>query len=69
MLKTIYEGYIPCIVMAIIGYNTLGGSVLAWLAFVWLFGAALTVGVAYLRSRLASPQVKPQAMGATVENF
>ncbi len=64
MLKSIYEGYIPCIVLAIIGFNTLGGSVLAWTAFVWLVGAVLTVGVAYARSALSERKVETQAMGA-----
>lgn len=64
MLRSIYEGYIPCIVLAVIGYSTLGGGLLAWLAFVWVFGAVFTVGVAYLRSRMPSSQMRPQTMGA-----
>lgn len=64
MLKSIYEGYIPSIVIAIIGFNTLGGSVLAWLAFVWLFGAVATVGVAYARSALSAPKIETQTIGA-----
>lgn len=60
MLKSIYEGYIPCIVLAILGFNTLGGSVLAWIAFVWIFGAVATVGVAYLRAMMSTPAAEPR---------
>lgn len=63
MLKSIYEGYLPCIVLAIIGFNALGGSVFAWLAFVWVFGAVMTVGVAYLRSRAATIKANSPALG------
>ncbi|MEL6641672.1 MAG: hypothetical protein AAFP98_10230 [Pseudomonadota bacterium] len=65
MLKSIYEGYLPTIVLAVIGYSMLGGGFMTWLAFVWVFGAVFTVGVAYLRSRFESPEIRPQqAMGA-----
>jgi len=51
MLRSIYEGYIPCILFAAIGYQTLGGGLLAWMTFIWVFGAVLTVVIASLKTR------------------
>lgn len=51
MLRSIYEGYIPCILLAVIGYQTLGGGVLAWMSFVWVFGAVMTIAIACLKTR------------------
>ena len=64
MLKSIYEGYLPCIALAIIGFNTLGGSALSWVAFVWIFGAVATVGVAYARAMLTAQPRETRAIGA-----
>ena len=70
MLRSLYEGYIPCIILAAIGFNTLGGSVLLWLSFVWVFGAVMTVGVACLRLRVVgAPSPAPQRVNRAMENY
>lgn len=69
MLRSLYEGYIPCIILAAIGFNTLGGSLLLWISFVWLFGAVMTVGVACLRMRVVgAPATAPQRVSRAIEN-
>lgn len=50
MLKTIIEGYAPSIIIAMIGFSAIGGSLLSWFAFVWIFGAMFTVALAFVRS-------------------
>ena len=70
MLKSLYEGYIPCILLAALGYNALGGSLLAWATFVWLFGAVLTILIAVMRTRPAvdvTPTRQPVAV--RIENY
>ena len=70
MLRSIYEGYIPCILLAIIGYQTLGGGVLAWMSFVWLFGAVMTVGVACLRTRaMHAPIIANARVSSVLEPY
>jgi len=51
MLKSLSQGYGPALVIAAFGSLTVGGSALAWLAFVWIFGAVLTIAIAALRMR------------------
>lgn len=46
LLRTLALGYLPTLGFAIIGNLTLGGSVVWWIAFAWLVGAAVTVIVA-----------------------
>lgn len=50
MLRTIIEGYAPSILIAMIGFSAIGGSLLSWLAFVWIFGAMFTVALGYVRT-------------------
>lgn len=68
MLKSIYEGYIPIVLLAIIGHGYYGGSVLFWMAFVWIFGAVSTVLVGYLRTKTVSERETPQRVPAAFEN-
>lgn len=70
MLRSIYEGYIPCILLAAIGYQTLGGGLLAWTAFVWVFGAVLTVAIASLRIRpLGAAMASNARVSGALENY
>ena len=68
MLKSIYEGYIPIALLAIIGHGYYGGSVLFWLAFVWIFGAVATVAVGYLRTKMVPAHGTAQNVPAVIEN-
>ncbi len=68
MLKTLYEGYIPCIIMAALGHSLMGGSLLAWAAFVWIFGAVLTVAVAMLRTQTNTSPLRTRPVTARIEN-
>ena len=69
MLRSLYEGYIPCIILAVVGMNTMGGSVWLWLSFVWVFGAVMTVAVACLRMRMVgAAATAPQRVNRAMEN-
>ena len=68
MLKSLYEGYIPCILLAALGFNTLGGSLLGWATFVWLFGAVLTIIIAVLRTRPVEVPAARQPVAVRIEN-
>jgi len=68
MLRSLFEGYGPVLLIAIVGYNAAGGSFFSWAAFVWIFGALLTVALAYLRVRVGAPNMTAQTIPA-VENF
>ena len=59
MLKTLFQGYAPTIAVAGIGYCFTALSPLVWLAFVWIFGAIVTVALAYIRSTdVLTPKVR-----------
>lgn len=68
MLKSIYEGYIPTVLLAVIGHGYYGGSVLFWVAFVWIFGAVATVAVGYLRTKTVAERSTAQSVPAAFEN-
>lgn len=57
MLRSIFEGYAPSVIIAMIGYAVIGGSALSWIAFVWVFGALFTVATAYLRTSAVAPSM------------
>lgn len=67
MSRSLFEGYAPCFMLALIGYNAFGGTAWSWAAFVWIFGAVLTVAVAYMRERAGEPLIASQGI-QTVEN-
>lgn len=48
MMRSIFESYMSCAVLAAVGYGALGGNLVGWLTFIWIFGAVLTVLIAYL---------------------
>ena len=62
MLRSIFEGYAPSVIIAMIGYAVIGGSALSWVAFVWIFGALFTVAVAYMRTSVVAPTINPQSL-------
>lgn len=70
MLRSIYEGYIPCILLAIIGFQTLGGGLLAWMSFVWVFGAVMTVAIACLKTRpIVAAVTANTRVSSALENY
>lgn len=69
MSRSLFEGYAPCMMIALIGFNAVGGSALAWAAFVWIFGAVLTVMMAYMRERMTETSMSPRSIQRAAENF
>ena len=57
MLKSLIQGYIPAILLAVLGNALLGGSFFAWMVFVWVAGAVLTIAVAVYKTPVPSAQV------------
>lgn len=62
MLRSIFEGYAPCVIIALLGYSAVGGSALAWLAFIWLFGAITTIMIAFVRAKSETADVRPRGI-------